>query len=144
MKSISDGPTYECTVCNRFMYRTSVKYVTDKLINQSSFLLNHHIGKWICVTCANFIKRRKLPPQSAKNNMKVNAVPEPLTDLCSPEKQLISKNFPFMKILSVPKGSQQSLRGQVVLVPSNVQLTASSLPRNTSDAQIIALNLKSF
>ena len=47
-----------------------------------------------------------------------------------------------MKILSVPKGSQQSLRGQVVLVPSNVQLTASSLPRNTSDAQIIALNLK--
>lgn len=47
-----------------------------------------------------------------------------------------------MKILSLPKGAQHGLKGQVVLVPSNVQQTVSSLPRNTSDSQIIALNLK--
>lgn len=47
-----------------------------------------------------------------------------------------------MKILSLPKGAQHGLKGQVVLVPSNVQQTVSSLPRNTSDSQIIALHLK--
>ena len=47
-----------------------------------------------------------------------------------------------MKIVSLPKGSQRCLNGQVVLVPSDTTKTVSSLPRNTTDAQIIALTLK--
>lgn len=69
-------------------------------------------------------------------------VPQSLKTLSSLEKQLVSKIIPFMKILSLPKGAQHGLKGQVVLVPSNVQQTVSSLPRNTSDSQIIALHLK--
>ena len=47
-----------------------------------------------------------------------------------------------MKIFSLPKGSQHGLKGQVVLVPSNIEQTANSLPRETHDAQLVALNLK--
>lgn len=56
-------------------------------------------------------------------------VPQSLKTLSSLEKQLVSKIIPFMKILSLPKGAQHGLKGQVVLVPSNVQQTVSSLPR---------------
>jgi len=98
--------------------------------------------KWICQTCSSCLTKDKIPAQAMCNNLKVNE-PHPIFNrMCNLEKQLISKIIPFMKIFSLPKGSQQGLKGQVVLVPSNVQNTANSLPRDTRDAQIIALNLK--
>ena len=143
LRNIRDGPTYECSVCNRFLYRTSVKHVTEKLVNMASGTLTLQMDReWICMTCVNSISRRKVPQQAAENNMAVSDIPQELKNLSGLEKQLISKVIPFMKILSLPKGAQQGLKGQVVLVPSNTQLTAASLPRNTSEAQIVALNLK--
>ena len=47
-----------------------------------------------------------------------------------------------MKIVALPTGGQHGLRGQVVLVPSNIQKTANTLPRQTSESQIIALSFK--
>ena len=47
-----------------------------------------------------------------------------------------------MKIVSLPKGAQHGLKGQVVLVPSNTEHITAALPRQTSEAQIIHLNLK--
>lgn len=141
-KTIQDGPTYECCVCTRFLYRTSVKHVSDNLISQSSTVLCMNKCQWICITCANSLTKKKIPLQASVNNLRVIEVPQSLKTLSSLEKQLVSKIIPFMKILSLPKGAQHGLKGQVVLVPSNVQQTVSSLPRNTSDSQIIALHLK--
>lgn len=98
--------------------------------------------QWICITCANSLTKKKIPLQASVNNLRVIEVPQSLKTLSSLEKQLVSKIIPFMKILSLPKGAQHGLKGQVVLVPSNVQQTVLSLSRNTSDSQIIALNLK--
>lgn len=142
LKTIQDGPTYECCVCTRFLYRTSVKHVSDNLISQSSTVLSMNKCQWICITCANSLTKKKIPLQASVNNLRVIEVPQSLKTLSSLEKQLVSKIIPFMKILSLPKGAQHGLKGQVVLVPSNVQQTVSSLPRNTSDSQIIALHLK--
>lgn len=131
LKTIQDGPSYECCVCTQFLYSTSVKYVSDILISQSSTVLCMNKCQWICITCAKYLTKKKIPLQASVNNLRVIEVPQSIKTLSSFEKQLVSKSIPFMKILSLPKGAQHGLKGQVVLVPSNVQQTVSTLPRNT-------------
>ena len=140
--NIQNGPTYECSVCSRFLYSTSVKRVSEQLVSQASNTIQVAHGRWICHTCANAIVKGKLPAQAIDNNLRAAEVPQELSSLSSLERQLVSKIIPFMKIVSLPKGSQRGLKGQVVLVPSDTTKTVSSLPRNTTDAQIIALTLK--
>ena len=98
--------------------------------------------KRICKTCANSLSKDKILSQALSNNINVIEPHPTLKKLCNLEKQLISKTIPFMKIFSLQKGSQYGLKGQVIFVPSNVQSTADSLPRDTQSAQIVALNLK--
>jgi hypothetical protein len=145
MNNIRNGPTYACSICYRMLYRTSVKHLNDTLRNKIqtlSLVLASGTKDWICVTCSNYVSKNKIPPQARSNNMALVESPEKLKVLCCLEKQLISKIIPFMKIFSLPKGSQHGLKGQVVLVPSDIKGTARSLPRDTQDAQLIALNLK--
>ncbi|XP_070548888.1 uncharacterized protein [Ptychodera flava] len=80
--------------------------------------------------------------KAVANNLEVEPIPKQLSSLCQLESQLITRIIPFMKIVALPTGGQHGLRGQVVLVPSNIQKTATSLPRQTSESQIIALSLK--
>ena len=47
-----------------------------------------------------------------------------------------------MKIVSLYTGAQKSIRGQVVLVPSDISKVTNSLPRLTCESQIITLALK--
>ncbi|KAK3100749.1 hypothetical protein FSP39_024640 [Pinctada imbricata] len=145
-KSIKDGPNYSCCVCYRYLYRTSVKRLRqplqDKALQLSIWLSKESDDLWICLTCANYLTSGKLPAQAQCNNLAVTKSPEVLKKLFTLEKQIICKIIPFMKIFSLPKGSQHGLKGQVVLVPSNVQKTAQSLPRETQDAQLIALHSK--
>ena len=50
--------------------------------------------------------------------------------------------MPFMKIMSLPKGSQSGIKGPVVSVPSNTVETVKVLPRPQSDDQMIRVKLK--
>jgi hypothetical protein len=113
----------------------------DKAVELSITISKESDIPWICLTCANYITSDKLPPQAECNNLKVTNSPEVLQKLCNLEQQILCKIIPFMKIFSLPNGSQHGLKGQVVLVPSNVQKTAQSLPRETKDAKLIALYL---
>ena len=47
-----------------------------------------------------------------------------------------------MKIVSLYTGAQRSIRGQVVLVPTDISKVTNSLPRLTSESQIVTLALK--
>ena len=123
--NIQNGPTYECSVCTRFLYSTSVKHVSEQLVSQASNTIQVKQGRWICHTCANSIVKGKLPAQAIDNNLRAAEVPLELSSLPSLERQLVSKIIPFMKIVSLPKCSQRGLKGQVVLVPSNTTKTVS-------------------
>jgi hypothetical protein len=147
LKVIQGGPTFTCCICYRMLYRNSVKCFTENHKEKIAALsidvrLHEDEMKWICQTCSTCLKKDKIPAEALCNNLKVSEPNSIFSRMCNLEKQLISKIIPFMKIFSLPKGSQQGLKGQVVLVPSNVQSTVCSLPRDTRDAQIIALNLK--
>ena len=128
------------------LYKHLVKGFTDthkdKCNSLSLETATVHETKRICKTCANNLSKDKIPSQALSNNLTVTEPHPRLKKLCNLEKQLICKTIPFMKIFSLPKGSQHGLKGQVVSVPSNVQSTADSLPRDTQSAQIVAFNLK--
>ena len=147
---ISMGPTYICNCCERFLYFNSmVKYNEAKYQNFEKNILQTYISgiishncQWLCCTCERYLKKGKIPQQASRNNLRTCPIPKQLSILCPLEKQLISLIIPFMKIVHLPVGNQHGLRGQVVLVPSNLQKVTDTLPRNTSESQIIALSFK--
>ena len=81
-----------------------------------------------------------MPPQSQANRLSLFEIPIELKTLCPLESQLISRIIPFMKIVSLPIGSQRGIKVQVVLVPTDLSKIAPALPRSTNDFQFITLS----
>ncbi|XP_070559937.1 uncharacterized protein [Ptychodera flava] len=149
-QAIRSGPTYSCNCCNRFMYKSAVICYKAENYSQTDIDLlrqcvrdNKSEGSlWLCKTCHRSLQSNRMPAQAVANNLEVEPIPKQLSSLCQLESQLITRIIPFMKIVALPSGGQHGLRGQVVLVPSNIQKTATTLPRQTSESQIVALSLK--
>ena len=97
---------------------------------------------YICHQCDTSLKKDQVPVLCGVNGLLLETVPDQLKDLSSLELQLISKVLPFMKIVPLYTGAQKGIRGHVVLVPSDISRVTNSLPRLTSESQIITLALK--
>ena len=63
-------------------------------------------------------------------------------NLTSLEERLISPRIPFMQIRELPRGGQLSIHGNIVNVPSDVNLTVHCLPRPIGESQTIPIKLK--
>ena len=98
--------------------------------------------QWICKTCDSALSRNKLPVQAKANGLQLDTVPPELNDLNVLELRLISLRIPFMKLLALPSGKQQSINGPAVNVPSKIDNICTLLPRLTTEAEIIPLKLK--
>ena len=66
----------------------------------------------------------------------------PELDLHQLEERLIALRIPFMQIRELPRGSQYSLKGNVINVPVDIQPTVSCLPRPMDENFTIAVQLK--
>ena len=69
-------------------------------------------------------------------------LPPELSDLNALELRLISLRVPFMKMVALPSGKQQSIHGPAVNVPSKVDTVCDVLPRLPSQSQLVPLILK--
>uniref|UniRef100_A0A8C4HPS9 ATP-dependent DNA helicase n=1 Tax=Dicentrarchus labrax TaxID=13489 RepID=A0A8C4HPS9_DICLA len=159
------GPTYVCTVCHRTLFANQVmrckrtKYVknsdlvaaclTGKYVHvcdigcSSTCTMPHErMQEWICYTCDDHLRRGNLPPIAMENKLELAPIPSELAELNVLERQLIAKILPFAKIVALPKGQQRAVHGAVVCVPSEVEATVNSLPRPSSDAQLLQVKLK--
>ena len=58
------------------------------------------------------------------------------------ERHLIAPVIPFMKMISLIKGAQKGIHGQVVCVKADVNTTAKCLPRLPTDESLIRVKLK--
>ncbi len=149
---VSQLPILACTVCHRVRYRDQVvqckreKYpmenpiilqcLTGEFIHQCQENCelqnndNHALlqQEWICHTCHSSLKKNKMPVQAVINGLDVGQVPDELKTLNPLERHLIALVQAFIKIIPLPKGGQMGIRGQLVCVPANLQLTADSLP----------------
>ncbi|MES9882265.1 MAG: DUF6570 domain-containing protein, partial [Sedimenticola sp.] len=150
-KDITQSPEYVCTCCRRLLYRRTVTHVSplsfpkvpkdivDKCVTGRMSALGF---QWICQTCATHIRKKNIPPQAICNKLDVTLPPAELTNLSPLEKRLISRRYPFMKLLALPKGKQKGIKGTVVNVPVNENDVCAQLPRLPSEAGLIPLRLK--
>ncbi|XP_062600308.1 uncharacterized protein LOC134261943 [Saccostrea cucullata] len=151
-KNIKKIPTYPCTVCARTLYKSQVKicnrskYVNGKFSSNATRCLSgqytYDSKEWICITCDRHLCAGNMPPQALVNGLQLTIVPEELKHLNHLERQLVALRIPFMKLLSLPKGGQKGVKGQVVNVPSNISSITTSLPRTINEAQMVKVKLK--
>ena len=74
-----------------------------------------------------YLKKRKIPPFSSVNNIRVCEVAACLNSM---EQRLICKVQAFMKLLVLPLG-QRALAGQTINFPVNVSEICNALPVNS-------------
>ncbi|XP_024117601.2 uncharacterized protein LOC112139131 [Oryzias melastigma] len=165
--NIKSGPTYVCTVCHKACFPNQVrscnrvKFIKNMAIVAkcltgdyvhvcSSECVNERQCKvpderrkeWICHTCHNHVKNGHMPPLAVTNNLRLADIPPELSNLNILERHLVAKCIPFAKIVPLPKGRQQAIRGNVVCVPSEIQETIDALPRTRNESQVLRVKLK--
>ena len=94
------------------------------------------------VKVVKYLMKEKMPPQGQANNLELCPQFKELEDLCPIELLLISQIIPFMFIVAKHKGAQHGLRGQCVLVPTDLRKNQTILPRPCDDENLISLALK--
>ena len=143
-------PKFTCCVCERFRFRSQVeKFKADKYqanrhtLEQCKIPRSDNTGCWICLPCHKSLKKDKVPVLSVHgNNLKPIEMPGNLNELNTLEQFLITPVLPFMKIISLPKGSQQGMHGPVVCVAADIKKTVERLPRPIDDSGLIKVKLK--
>jgi hypothetical protein len=146
---VNETPKHTCTICERFRFRTQVqKFNQAKYQKHSAILDLCNIAtevdeQWICIPCHQSLTKGKMPPLSVvANNLKPINMPGELNNLNTLEQFLITPVLPFMKIISLPKGSQRGMHGPVVCVASEVTRTVQNLPRPIDDSGLLKVKLK--
>ncbi len=97
---------------------------------------------WICKTCDNTLKRRRMPAQAKANNLVLEDIPAELSDLNPMEVRLLSLRIPFMKMVTLPCGKQRAIHAPAVNVPTDLHPVCDLLPRLPSEAQVVPMKLK--
>ena len=143
-------PKFTCCVCERFRFRSQVeKFKVNKYqanlhtLEQCKIPHSDKAGDWICLPCHQSLKKDKVPVLSVHgNNLKPIEMPGNLNELNTLEQFLITPVLPFMKIIALPKGSQQGMHGPVVCVAADIKKTVERLPRPIDDSGLIKVKLK--
>ena len=143
-------PKFTCCVCERFRFRSQVekfkvnKYQANRhTLEQCKIPHIDKAGDWICLPCHQSLKKDKVPVLSVHgNNLKPIEMPGNLNELNTLEQFLITPVLPFMKIIALPKGSQQGMHGPVVCVAADIKKTVERLPRPIDDSGLIKVKLK--
>ena len=126
---IREGPYHICCVCNRMLYKKSVKnFLSTKYPDQHYFSVQTSFdGKeYICNTCNSKVKQGKVPCQAVIKNMYVDDTPVELASLEKLEQILIAQRTVFEKVIIVmPKGQQRKVKGAICNVPVECDQTSS-------------------
>ena len=146
----AEMPKFTCCLCERFRFRSQVeKFKVDKYktnlhtLEQCKIPCSDQTGDWICLPCHQSLRKDKVPVLSVHgNNLKPIEMPENLNELNTLEQFLITPVLPFMKIIALPKGSQQGMHGPVVCVAADIKKTVERLPRPIDDSGLIKVKLK--
>ena len=81
--------------------------------------------------------------QAQLNNMEPCSKFSELDRLCPIELMLISQIIPFIFIVAKTKCAQHRLKGQHALVPTDLKIIQTILPRSCNEEYLISLALKS-
>lgn len=118
-------------------------HVCDKSCGKTCSFQDEAFSKlWICHTCDRHLLKGKVPVQSVANNLHLKPIPPELECLNELEQRLISLHIPFIRLIPLKKGGQNSVQGPTVCVPSNLSHVTSILPRDESEDKMVRMKLK--
>ena len=141
--AIQEGPTSIYDICWKFGFRKDVIKL-NALKYQTGICNKFSTGKsdWICRSCHKSMLKNKMPMQAQKNKMELCPKFNEFESLCPIELMLISQIIPFMFIVAKAKGAQNGLKGQCVLVPTDLKNVQTILPRSCNEEYFISFALK--
>ena len=120
--AIQEGSTYICDIIWKFKFQRNViklkepKYPAD-IYNECTT----RKSDWICKSCHNSMSKNEMPVQAQVNNLELCTTFSELDRLCPIELMLISQIILFMLIVAKMKVAQHGLKGQCVLVPTDLE-----------------------
>ena len=88
--SMKFGLSYTCTSCHRLMFKDSVSKWNKTFPAIMQIDIDNHSTLFVCSTCRSHLVKKKLPPMSFVNGLKVEDVPECLLGLSELESVLIA------------------------------------------------------
>ena len=97
---------------------------------------------WICKICHNSMMKNKMPMQGQMNNMEPCPKFDELDRLCPIELIIISQIIQFIFTVAKTTGAQRGLKGQCVLVLTDLKKIQIILPRSCNEGYLIYLALK--
>ena len=144
--AVKEGPYFICVVCNRCLYRKTVRQFDPskydcQFLDLFTTVDSYDFNRYICLTCNKHILKKKIPCQSVWNKLVLDNIPEEICVLNRLEKILISKRILFKKLSIMPKGQQPKIKGAICNIPVQTNAITNCLPRK-SDDEIILVKLK--
>ncbi|KAK3918379.1 Integrin alpha-PS5 [Frankliniella fusca] len=143
-------PTIICTGCAQLFFKKSTVSELSLKIDQTLSITyvctyRQHLGENesgnVCSTCANHIKKGKVPHFAATNGLVFDPLPQELTGLTTLEERLVSARIPFMQIRELGYQKQLGLKGNCVNVPIDINKTVTCLPRMDSEDDTLLVQL---
>ena len=147
-EEITNGPYYICVVCNRCLYRKTVKIYVETLYKQElvknvvTYVKLFDAKLYICFTCDKSLKKGAIPCEAVWNKLQVFPLPQEIEKLNRLERVLISKRILFKKISIMPKGQQQKIKGAICNIPVNSNAMNNVLPQAMDSNGLIFVKLK--
>ena len=138
-----EGPIFVCIICERCLYKRSVKpFDQKKYVFEFENINYREKDLYICLTCNGHLKKQKVPPQAVWNKLEVFRIPEVLSDLNRLEKVLISRRILFKKVTIMPKGKFPKMKGSICNVPIDTTETVNILSHGADSNGLIGVKLK--
>ena len=147
-EAVSEGPEYDCDICFQMCFRRNVRrllpenYEKDDKQIELFAKCHQNTSMWICNSCHLKLKRTEMPDVAVANNLGLCESVEELTDLTDIEHVLLCQIIPFMSIVNKHRGAQSGIKGQVVLVPTDLQKIQQVLPTSSNADHLITIELK--
>ena len=133
--------------CNQLWYKHSVitaeKFRLSNSTAQKYLLTKTSVDgiEWICQSCYKHLKKYKIPPCAAKNEMSFPAKPD-FFYLNELQCRMLAPRLAFQKLLQAPRGNQFKINANVVNVPAEVNNTVNMLPRLPQENETIKVQSK--
>lgn len=140
-----EGPTNVCNCCGGLWFLPSTKLIIadcfDKEFEAKIFSVDKSGMRRLCGTCYRDYRVMKIPRLALSNGIAFPEIPPVLQDLTTLEERLCALRLPFMQIRSLGVDGQCGLRGNVVHIENDLDLSVAVLPRTEDESAVIPVGL---
>jgi hypothetical protein len=140
-----EGPTSVCACCGGLWFLSSTRLVTrthsSPEFNEKIFFVENELESRLCETCYRDYQKGSVPRLALSNGIAFPEIPPILKDLTALEERLCALRLPFMQIRSLGVDGQCGIRGNVVHIENDLDMSVAVLPRTEDQSAVIPVGL---